>query len=101
VSPLRELHGLHARLIEQNRTLEHVHGWSIQARSQIDVPPPILGLALDDCCGSLAGQTGCVQKIIVLKDAHGPSPLQRRQRGLHRAAQRIVEGEQPRRFSRA
>ncbi len=37
-----------------------------------------------------------MEQVVILKDAHGAGPFKGRQRGLDRAAQRVVEGQQSR-----
>ncbi len=41
-----------------------------------------------------------MEQVVILKDSDRAGPLQRGQRGLHRAPQRVVEGEQPGRLTR-
>ena len=40
-----------------------------------------------------------MQQIVVEQNAHRAGPLERGQRGLDRAAERVVEREQPRRLA--
>ena len=89
------------RLVEQDGPLEHVHGRRVEPRAQVDEPPAVGAFALDDRCRRLAGQAGGVQQIVVLQDPHRTGPLERRERGLDRTAERVVERQQARRLAGA
>ncbi len=94
VRPLGELDRLHSRLVEQNGSLEHIHGRRVETGTQIYVAPPVLTLSLDHCSGRFAGQAGRVEQVVILENADGSGPLQRCQRGLYRASERIVERQE-------
>ena len=99
MSTLGELHCLDAGLVEQNGALEYVHRRGIQPGTEIDVPPALLRLALDHCCRGFTSEPRGMKLVVILEDPHGPGPLQRGEGGLHRATQRIIEGEQPGRLT--
>ena len=55
-------------------------------------------LALDYRGRGLAGQASGVKQIVVRKDPYCAGPLQSGERGLHRAAQHVVERQEARRL---
>ena len=101
VRALRELHRLHARLIEEHGAFEHVHRRRVQPRPEIHEPSSIGSLALDDGRGRLARESRGVQEIVVQQNADRAGPFEGREGGFHRTAERVVEGQHPRRLARA
>ena len=71
-----------------------VHGRRIEPGPQINEPAAVRPLALHHGRRGLAREAGGVEQIVVGEDAHRPGPFQSGERGLHRAAQRVIEGEQ-------
>jgi hypothetical protein len=55
----------------------------------------LLIFPLDDRGGRLAGQSGSMEQVVILQNADGTGPLESGKSRLHRATQRIIEGEQP------
>jgi hypothetical protein len=88
---LTELNRLDSRLIKKNSPLEHIHGRSIQPRSEVDVPSTFWAFSFDDGGGGLAGEPGGVELVVVLKNTNHSSPFQCSQRSLDRATQGVVE----------
>ena len=99
VGSLGEFHGFYPGLIEQDGAFEDIHRWGVEPRAKIHVTASILDLALDDGGGSLARQPCRVQQIVILEHPHRTGPLECGQCGFNRAAERIVEGQQPRRLA--
>ena len=98
VGAVGKLDRLDARLIEQDRALEHIHRRRIETRTQVDVGSPGLPLALDHRRRCLARESGSVEHVVVEQNPHRAGPFERSKRRLNRAAQRVVEGQQPRRL---
>lgn len=101
VGALGKLYRLYAGLVEQNGSLEHIHWWSIEPGSQVDVAPPVLPLSFNDSRSGFTGEPCGMQQIIVLKNPDGSGPLERGEGGFDRATQRVIERQKPWRFAGA
>ena len=99
VATLRELHHLHAGLLEENPALEDVHRRGVEPRTDIEEAAAALVAALDQSRGTLRGEQRGVQVIIVKQQADHAGPLERGQRNVHRASRDIVERQESRRLS--
>ncbi len=89
------------RLVEQDLALIGVEGRHLQPRAQVDPLVPVAVTPLDDRGGGVGGEPAGVEQVVVGEDPDHPGPLERSEEGLGRAADGVVEGEQPRGLARA
>jgi hypothetical protein len=97
--PLSELDGFHSGLVEQNRPVEHIHRRRVQSRTKVDESPTLRSLALDDRGSSFAGEPGGMEEVVIEENSDGSGPFEGGERSFHRAAEGLIEGQEPRRLA--
>src|SRR5213079_471185 len=101
VAALRKNVRAHSRLIIEQGTFVWVGRWCIHARTEIDEYVVVSVPPLDDDGGGIRAETRRMHEVFGGENADLSGPLERRERLIERQADRVVIGDQPRRFTSA
>src|SRR5229473_1433960 len=101
VYPLREDVGADPGLVVEQRALVRIGGWRVHAGTEVDIDVLVPVPALHDRGRGVGTGTRSVDQVVLGEDPDRRGPLDRGQRLVERAADRVVVREQARCLARA
>lgn len=101
VAALRKNVRAHSRLIIQQGTFVWICGGRVHPWSEVDEDTVVAVSALDDDSGRIGTEAGGVHEIFGGEDTDLRGPLECRERLIERQADRVIVGDEARRFTGA